>query len=431
MVVTGRAALVALLLTAPVALVVRSWAGVLLVDGLLLLLLAADAALAGSPRRLVLRRDGDTSTRLGEQAVVSLRVRNEGPRRVRGVLRDAWAPTAGVAVTRHAIDLAPERVTTVSAVLRPVRRGERRPDLVTVRSLGPLRLAGRQSSIAVPWGVRVLPGFPSRKHLPSRLARLRELDGRTALLVRGQGTEFDSLREYVEGDDVRSIDWRATARSADVMVRTWRPERDRRVLLVLDTGRTSAARIGDGTRLDASMDAAFLLGALAGRAGDRVDLLAFDREVRADVRGAAATELLPRMSDALASVEPLLVEADAHGMVAAIDARVRQHALVVLLTALEPTALQEGLLPYLPGLAARHTVVLASVRDARLAELAAARGDAPSTYDAASAEQAIAARDRTTELVARSGVEVVDAGPDEIAPLLADRYLALKAAGRL
>jgi uncharacterized protein (DUF58 family) len=279
--------------------------------------------------------------------------------------------------------------------------------------------------------VQVLPGFPSRKHLPSRLARLRELDGRTALMVRGQGTEFDSLREYVGGDDVRSIDWRATARASDVMVRTWRPERDRRVLLVLDTSRTSAARIGDGTRLDASMDAAFLLGALAGRAGDRVDLLAFDRDVRADVRGAAATELLPRMSDALAAVEPLLVETDAHGLVAAINARVRQHALVVLLTALEPTSLQEGLLPFLPGLAARHTVVLASVRDDRLAELAAARGSAPAVYDAASAARAIAARDRMTETVMRAGVEVIDAGPDDIAPRLADRYLALKAAGRL
>lgn len=431
MVVTGRAALLALLLAVPVALVARSLPVVLLLDVALVLLLGVDAALAGSPRTLSFTRSGDRATRLGEEAVVTLTVRNEGVRAVRGVLRDAWAPTAGVAVTRHALDLAPVREVRVSSVLRPTRRGERRPDLVTVRSLGPLRLAGRQASHAVPWGVRVLPGFPSRKHLPSRLARLRELDGRTALMVRGQGTEFDSLREYVIGDDVRSIDWRATARASDVMVRTWRPERDRRVLLVLDTSRTSAARVGDGTRLDASIDAAFLLGALAGRAGDRVDVLAFDRAVRADVRGATGNELLPRMSLALSDVEPHLVETDAHGLVSAVTARVRQHAFVVLLTALEPSALREGLLPFLPGLAARHTVVLASVRDERLEQLAASRGDTAAVYDAASAEKAIAARDRMTELVLRAGVEVIDAGPDEIAPRLADRYLALKTAGRL
>jgi len=249
--------------------------------------------------------------------------------------------------------------------------------------------------------------------------------------VRGQGTEFDSLREYVIGDDVRSIDWRATARASDVMVRTWRPERDRRVLLVLDTARTSAARVGDGTRLDASMDAAFLLAALASKAGDRVDLLAFDREVRAEVRGATGNELLPRLSRALSDVEPLLVETDAHGLVSAVNARVRQHAFVVILTALEPSALREGLLPFLPGLAARHAVLIASVRDEGLEALASARGDELAAYDAASASKAIAARDLLTEQVMRSGVEVIDAGPDEIAPKLADRYLALKAAGRL
>jgi uncharacterized protein (DUF58 family) len=143
------------------------------------------------------------------------------------------------------------------------------------------------------------------------------------------------------------------------------------------------------------------------------------------------TELLPRLSHALSDVEPTLVEVDAHRLAAAINARVRQHALVVLLTALEPAALREGLLPYLPGLTARHTVVLASVRDERLEELAASRGDAPAVYDAASAARAIGARDRMTQLVSRAGVEVIDAGPDDIAPRLADRYLALKAAGRL
>jgi uncharacterized protein (DUF58 family) len=137
------------------------------------------------------------------------------------------------------------------------------------------------------------------------------------------------------------------------------------------------------------------------------------------------------MSEALADVEPSLVETDAHGMVAAIGARMRQHALVVLLTALEPSALREGLLPYLPTLAARHTVVIASVRDSRLEELAALRGDAPAVYQAASAARSVTARERMTALVGRAGVEVVDAAPDEIAPRLADRYLALKAAGRL
>src|SRR4029077_11187846 len=101
-----------------------------------------------------------------------------------------------------------------------------------------------------------------------------------------------------------------SARAADVMVRTWRPERDRRILLVLDTSRTSAARVGDARRLDAAMDGALLLAALASRAGDRVDLLAMDRRVRARVEGVGRSSLLPAFVSALAPLEADLVEAD-------------------------------------------------------------------------------------------------------------------------
>ncbi|MEO6821712.1 MAG: DUF58 domain-containing protein [Candidatus Nanopelagicales bacterium] len=431
MIVTSRFAALVFAVTVLVGVGVRSWGALLAVDGALLALAVLDVALAGAVRPLQLSRTGATSTRLGEPVTVTLTVRNAGRRTVRGQVRDAWVPSAGARLTRHRLDVAADRITRIDTHLVPSRRGERRPDRVTVRSLGPLRLVGRQGSHRVPWAVRVLPAFPSRKHLPSRLARLRELDGRTAVMVRGQGTEFDSLREYVAGDDVRSIDWRATARTADVMVRTWRPERDRRVVIVVDCGRTSAGRIGDGTRLDAAMDAAQLLAALASRAGDRVDLLAYDRAVRADVRGSGGANLLARIAGALTYVEPELVETDAVGLVGAVQARVRQRALVVLLTPLEPAAMTEGLLPVLPALTTRHLVVLASVQDPRLQQMARARGDAAAVYDRAAGSAALAARERTAAQLTALGVELVDAGPDQLGPDLADRYLALKASGRL
>ena len=139
--------------------------------------------------------------------------------------------------------IPPGGQVSATTTLRPERRGDRPAGLVTVRSFGPLGLAARQASLPAPWSVRVLPPFLSRRHLPEKLAQLRQLDGQHRSMVRGQGTEFDSLREYVVGDDVRSIDWRSTARLTDVMVRTWRPERDRRIIVVLDTGRTSAGRV--------------------------------------------------------------------------------------------------------------------------------------------------------------------------------------------
>ncbi|GAA0337661.1 DUF58 domain-containing protein [Actinoallomurus spadix] len=430
MTLTGRTGLLAAL-GAVVLVIVPSWWTLLAVDGVLAALVVADLVLAGNVRRLRLHRSGDTNVRLGEEATVALIVENPGPRPLRARLRDAWPPSAGSSPRTVTVTIPPGERRRVETRLVPTRRGDRAAVAVTFRSYGPLGLAARQLNRAAPWTVRVLPAFPSRRHLPAKLARLRELTGQHVALIRGQGTEFDSLREYVDGDDVRSIDWRATARRADVVVRTWRPERDRRIYLVLDTGRTAAGRVGDIPRLDCSMDAALLLGALASRAGDRVDLLAYDRRVRARVEGAARTEVLTAMVRAMAPLEPELIEADAAGMVSALLSRVRQRCLVVLLTDLNTTAIEEGLLPLLPQLTAKHLVVVAAVSDPRVTEMAAARGDSAALYDAAAAERARADRRRVTVELRKYGVEVVDAPPDEIAPALADAYLSLKAAGRL
>ncbi|MEU6814704.1 DUF58 domain-containing protein [Streptomyces sp. NPDC046860] len=434
--VTGRAALVAALGSLPVGLLEPGWTGVLAVNGTLALACACDAALAAPVRRLLLSRSGDTSVRLGETADITLTVTNPSRRPLRARLRDAWPPSSHeanpeVEGPRHRLAIPPGERRRVTTRLNPTRRGDHRADRITIRSYGPLGLFSRQGTHHVPWTLRVLPAFTSRKHLPSKLARLRELDGRTSVLTRGEGTEFDSLREYVPGDDTRSIDWRATARQSAVAVRTWRPERDRRILLVLDTGRTSAGRVDDVPRLDASMDAALLLAALASRAGDRVDLLAHDRQVRALVQGKSAGQLLPSLVNAMATLEPELVETDARGLTAAALRAAPRRSLVVLFTTLDAAPVEEGLLPVLPQLTQRHTVLVAAVADPHLARMAKARGNIDAVYEAAAAAQAGQERERTAEKLRRHGVTVVDATPEDLAPVLADAYLALKSAGRL
>ena len=440
MILTGRTGLLALICVLPIAL--SPWPARAFVALLMALtaVVTTDIALAASPRRLRYTRSPDTSVRLGQQLEATLLIHNDGRRGFHGQIRDAWPPSARAEPRIHAVNIAAGQQHQIRTQLRPVRRGDQRAAAVTARSIGPLRLAGRQSSRPVPGQIRVLPPFLSRKHLPSRLAKLREIDGLLPTLIRGQGTEFDSLREYVVGDDVRSIDWRASARRADVMVRTWRPERDRRVVLVLDTGRMAAGRVGvDPTaadpagwpRLDWSMDAALLLAALASRAGDHVDFLAHDRLTRAAVFGASRTELLAQLVEAMAPLQPTLVESDWRAMVAAIARRTRRRSLVVLLTDLNATALDEGLLPVLPQLSAKHHVLLAAVADPRVDQMAAGRSDAAAVYDAAAAERSRNGRSAIAARLRQSGVEVVDALPTDIAPALADRYLAMKATGRL
>lgn len=440
MILTGRAGLLALIGILPVA--VSPWPAMTFVAMLVVIgaALSADTALAASPRRLTVTRSGGTSARLGQPVGIVVDVHNPGTRRLRGEIRDAWAPSARAQPRSEPLDVPAGGRARLSTTLAPLRRGDLDGAQVTVRTVGPLGLAGRQHSHEVPWQVRILPPFLSRKHLPSRLAKLRELDGMVPVLIRGQGTEFDSLREYVDGDDVRSIDWRATARRADVVVRTWRPERDRRVVIVLDTGRTSAGRIGvdplssdpsGWPRLDWSMDAALLLAALAARAGDHVDFLAHDRVTRAALFNASRRQLLAQLVAAMAPLQPALLESDAAAMVAAVQRRVRRRALVVVLTDLNASALDEGLMSVLPQLSAKHQVLLAAVSDPRVDALAAGRSDAAQVYDAAAAERSRNDRHAIATRLRNHGVGVIDALPEQLAPALADRYLAMKAAGKL
>ncbi|WP_031029553.1 DUF58 domain-containing protein [Streptomyces albus] len=436
MALTGRTALVAALGALFVGLVLPSWTGLLAVELPLLLAIVADLVWAAPVNRLLFTRSGDTSVRLGEQAVASLVVSNPSRRPLRARIRDAWPPSCWPSDTppeagHHRLRIPPGERRRITTTLQPTRRGDRTAHRVTVRSYGPLGLAARQGHHQVPWTIRVLPAFTSRKHLSAKLARLRELDGRTSVLTRGQGTEFDSLRDYVPGDDTRSIDWRATARQTSVAVRTWRPERDRRILLALDTGRTSAGRLGNVPRLDVAMDAALLLATLASRAGDRVDLLAHDRAARARVTGRTGHQVLPAMVDAMAPLESALVESDLRSLASTALRMAPQRSLLVLFTGLDRAPVEEGLLPVLSLLTQRHTVLVAAVADPRIDEMARARGSLDAVYDAAAASRAQAERKETADRLRRHGVTVVDAPPSRLAPELADAYLALKAAGRL
>ena len=394
--------------------------------------IAFDLLVAQSPGKLVISRERVGQVRLGVSGSTTLWLDNPTSRTLRGLVRDAWQPSAGAAGGgRHTVTVRGGERVALRTSLTPTRRGDRRADRVTVRSVGPLGLAARQRSFPVEGLIRALPPFTSRKHLPSRLAVLRQLDGRSAVRTRGAGTEFDSLRDYVVGDDVRSIDWRATARRSAVVVRTWQPERDRRLILVLDTSRTSAGRVGDVPRLDAAMDASLLLAALASRAGDRVDFLAGDRQVRARLSGASRATLLGDLVTAMAPLEPALLEADWSMMAGAISGLSRRRSLVVLLTPLEPAAIEESLLPTLAALTRHHRVILASVADPALSAMAANVSSTSHVYDAAAAERTIGLRERTAEVLRGLGVHVIDAEPAQLPVALTDHYLLLKSRGLL
>jgi uncharacterized protein (DUF58 family) len=428
------------------------WLPLGVLTAVVLLVAALDWLVAAPAGEVTLRRDGPTQVRLGDSATVELTVTNLSVRTMRAVVRDAWVPSAGAAPPyAHLLGLDPGESATIETVLTPTRRGDRPAARVTIRSYGPLGLAYRQTTrrraddITPLWTLRALPEFRSLRLLPEKLSRLRVIDGQVVTRGRGQGSEFDSLRDYVVGDDPRAIDWRGSARREHLVTKQWRPERDRRVLCVLDTGRTSAGRIAtraaDGSsaseleangepRLDLAIDAALLLASVAAHAGDRVDLLAVDTQTHANV-SASNKRSLPKLIGALAPLQPALVETDFGRVVAEVLDRERKRALVVLFTTLEPGALGEGLLPVLPSLVTRHMVMVAAVHDQALDNLATGRSDAAAIHTAAAAERGLAELRRVRAALTRYGVVVIDEPAETFASEVTDRYLDLKAAGRL
>ena len=243
-------------------------------------LAAVDVALAPSPRRLRLERTGPPQARLGEPVHTDLLVTNPDgascagcsamrgrprPEPPRTGTRCASPPVSGSASVRH---------------LHPRRRGDRVADLVTVRTVGPLGLAAPPALDPRFRGrVRVLHPFPSRRHLPSRLARAARRSTAARRCVAAARAPSSTPARLRRGRR-RAFHRLARHRPAPVLVvRTWQPEQHRRVVIVIDTSRTSAGRVGDVPRLDAAMDAALLLTALAGQAHDRVDVIAGDQVV--------------------------------------------------------------------------------------------------------------------------------------------------------
>ncbi|ROP64353.1 DUF58 domain-containing protein [Curtobacterium sp. PhB115] len=450
MAVSGR--FVALLAVAivPTVLLASAWAGLAWV-GVVVLGAAVDVLGAADLRRVRVERRMPRLARRDSTADGTLVLANDGARTLRGIVRDMWEPSAGHLPRRVRMTVPGGERRTARMRFTPFRRGHRRTTGVAVRAFGPLGLAARQRVIAVPGELVVTPPFRSRRHLPSRLARLRELDGETTLQLRGHGTEFDSLRDYVRGDDVRSIDWRATARRQDLVVRTWRPERDRRVVVVVDAGRAGAGRVDDEPRLDTFIEAALLVGALAAAAGDRVDLAVLDDTVHDRVHGATRTDVVQRFGESLAMAEPGLAATGWAAVPALVDSITTSRALVVLASSLDSVGASGDLLAVLPRLTRRHAVVVTSIEDPAVQRMASgaveavtdrrgARGGRVAglpgsaerdVYRRAAAERTLLDADGVADVARRAGAEVVRGTPEDVPPLVADAYIRAKATGRL
>ena len=277
----------------------------------------------------------------------------------------------GAAATGTGSGWRPGEPGLLRTPLLPRRRGDLRAVGVTVRVPGPLGLA---VAAGHPSGAGHGPGAAALR-LPQAPARAGWPGCATSTAGRRSGCAARAPSSTRCGStSAATTSGRSTGGPPpgrrDVVVRTWQPERDRRVVLVLDTSRMSAGRVDDVPRLDSAMDAALLLAALAARAGDRVDFLAGDRRVRSRLRSAGGRDVRRHLQEAMADLEPVIAEADWSALAGAVTGLGRRHALVVLLTPWSRPPSRRGCCRCCPTLTRRHRVVLASVRDPALDRLA-------------------------------------------------------------
>ena len=393
----------------------------------------ADTALAVDPGTITVERHVTPTLTLGGDGEARWRVTNPTARRVHVAVADELAPSLRPGTRRFDVTLPPGATRFASTSLHPARRGRFEPTDVVVRVDGPMGLMARQRTRQQRGELRVLPPFRSRKQVELRVqrAQLLEIGLRTAR-GSGGGTEFDALRDYTVDDDVRRIDWAATARAARPIVRTYRAERNQQVLVLVDNGRVMAGQVGGVPRAEWAIDAAMGLTSAATALGDRCGLVSFDRDVHDVVPPAGGTAQLERVTAALFDLEPQLVESDYAGAFAATVARFRRRALLVLLTELAEEAMTQTLVPALPLLLSRHLVIVASASDPDVRAWADAPPRAsPDAYRMAAAVTALERRSRAAALLRNLGANVIDAPPDALAARLVDAYIGLKAAARL
>ena len=276
--------------------------------------------------------------------------------------------------------------------------------------------------------VAVFPNIVAIKRIQLSLRRgLRAMVGMRRAKPPGASTAFAGLRDYVRGDDVRRVSWTATARRDRPVVIEVEAERGQQVIIAIDCGRLMTAPAGDLDKLDHAVNAALMLAWVAQAYGDRVGLLTFDDRVTSFIKPERGTTQLRRITEALYAVQPEYVEPDFGHAMTHLALRVGRRSMVVLLTDVQDPEASRELVAHALRLAARHLVLVVAMSDPAALS---ARDDPIDTtdraYEWAAAEEFVASRRESFELLRRGGVLGLDVVAGRLSPSLVERYLELK-----
>ena len=403
-------------------------------DLLIVGLAIIDARSSKLPQGVVITREFAGRFAVGAESDVQIKLQNHTSRTLSLRVKDEYPPQMKLIGAREAsVRVAAQTEAQLIYALKPPKRGRFEFGQIAVRFLSRLGLAWCQTQVGEPTSVKVYPNLRR-----AREAELKALGARSLVAAhrktswRGEGREFESLREYVRGDELRHISWTATARRGKLTTRQYQIERDQTILIALDAGRLMTARIEQETKLDSAVHAALALMSAAARGGDNAGLMVFGRKIQNYLPPGRGREHMDAALEALYAVEPEMIEPSYARALEFVAANSKRRSLVVLLTDLVDEEGSKELLTSLKLLRPRHLPLVVTIADR---DLKAVVRDAPETsqelFTQSVAEEIMHLREAALRLVESQGGLALDVTAAALAPALLEKYIQVKERGLL
>jgi len=407
---------------------------VLAYDVGLLIVAIIDSRTSRLRKGVVITREFSGRFAVGAETEVRIQVQNATNRAIQVILKDEFPPQMTLDGVREGrINVEAQSSATLIYGLTSPKRGRFEFGHTALRFRSRLKLVWCETKVTDPVSVKVYPNMRR-----AREAELKALGARSVVSShrktswRGEGREFESMRDYVRGDELRHISWTATARRGKLTTRQYQIERDQTILIALDAGRLMTARIEKETKLDSAVHATLALISAAARAGDNAGLVVFGRKIKSYLPPGRGRDHIQSALEALHAVEPEMIEPSYARAFEFIAANSKRRALIVLLTDLVDEEGSKELLTSLHLLRPRHLPLVVTIADR---DLKAVVQESPTTvgdlFTQSVAEEIIHHREAALRLVESQGGLALDVTAAALAPSLLETYLRVKERGLL
>jgi uncharacterized protein (DUF58 family) len=404
-------------------------------DALLILLALTDYFISRKlPEDFTIRREFSRRFAIGDETETSLIIENLSPQTFTVQIKDEFPPEMRLGGEREArFKIEGQNLVRINYGLTPPRRGRYEFGQTAVRFLSKLGLVWCQKNLNRAEAVKVYPNMRRAREM-----ELKALGARSFLAIqrkavrRGEGREFESMRDYVRGDELRHISWTATARRAKLTTRQYQIERDQTIIIALDAGRLMTGRIGDETKFDTAIHASLALMSAAARGGDNCGLMVFGRRVKKYLPPKRGVEHIDAVLEALHDLEPELIEPSYARSFQFIAANLKKRAFVIILTDLVDKESSKELLNSLKLLRPRHLPLVVTIGDRDLnATVSEIPKELKEVFVQSAAEEIIHQRESALRMVESLGGLALDVTTNSLAPRLLETYLRVKERGLL